>query len=256
MRLRSTLLALLPLLFAFQSPPQQQDTIRQHYEAAEAERRAGNLAAAEREYTAILSAGYGKLGKIYSAEKQYDAAVAALETAARLNPASEEVLLDLSIAYFDAGQYRKALDASGKALALNPQSGGARHMLGKSQFMLGEFSQAVAQLEAALRLAPKDYDIAYTLGLAHLKQKELSPAREIYTGMLAQLGDRPQLHIIFGRAYRETGFLQEAIAEFKKTVTLDPHFPRAHYYLGLTYLLKDGSARLKDAADEFKIELA
>jgi tetratricopeptide (TPR) repeat protein len=122
--------------------------------------------------------------------------------------------------------------------------------------MLGEFSQSVAELEAALRLAPKDYDIAYTLGLAHLKQKELASAREIYSAMLAQLGDRPQLRIIFGRAYRETGFLPEAVEEFKRAVALDPHFPRAHYYLGLTYLLKDGAARLDDAAEEFKIELA
>ena len=74
--------------------------------------------------------------------------------------------------------------------------------------------------------------------------------------MLAQLGDRPQLRIVFGRAYRETGFLSEAIEEFKKAVALDPHFPRAHYYLGLTYLLKDGAARLPDAEQEFKIELA
>jgi tetratricopeptide (TPR) repeat protein len=256
MRLRSTLLSLLPLLFAFQSPPPQHDTIRQHYEAAEVRRRAGNLAAAETEYTAILFEGYGKLGKIYSAEKQYNEAIVALEEATRLNPASEETLLDLSIAYFDAGQYRKSLEASGKSLALNPQSVGARHMLGKSEFMLGEFGKAVTQLEAALRLAPKDYDIAYTLGLAHLKQKELAPAREIYAGMLAQLGDRPQLHIIFGRAYRETGFLPESVEEFKRAVVLDPHFPRAHYYLGLTYLLKDGAARLDDAAEEFKIELA
>jgi tetratricopeptide (TPR) repeat protein len=255
MRLRSTLLLLLPLLFAFQSP-QPQDSVRRHYEAAEAQRRAGNLAAAESEYAAILVEGYGKLGKIYSAQKQYAEAITALEAAARLSPESEEVLLDLSIAYFDAGAYRKALEASGKALILNPQSVGAHHMLGKSQFMLGEFDKAVAQLEAALRLSPGDYDIAYTLGLAHLKQKELAPAREIYTGMLAHLGDRPQLRIIFGRAYRETGFLPEAVEEFKRAVALDAHFPRAHYYLGLTYLLKDGAARLDDAAEEFKVELA
>jgi len=73
--------------------------------------------------------------------------------------------------------------------------------------------------------------------------------------MVAQLGDRPQLHIIFGRAYRETDFLSEAIEEFKKAVALDPGFPRAHYYLGLTFLLKDGAARISDAVEEFKIEL-
>src|SRR5207237_476848 len=73
--------------------------------------------------------------------------------------------------------------------------------------------------------------------------------------MLGQFGDRPQLHIVFGRAYRETGFLGEAIDEFKKAVALDANFPRAHYYLGLTYLLKDGASRLPDAEREFKIEL-
>jgi len=257
MRLRSTLVlsSILSLLFAFQSPAQQ-NTIRQHYEAAETARRAGNPTAAETEYGAILIEGYSKLGRIYSAEKQHAEAIAAFEAAARLNPKSEEILLDLSIAYFDAGQYRKALESSGKALALNTRNVGAYHMLGKSQFMLGDFSESVTRLETALRLAPKDYDVAYTLGLAHLKQKEFAPAREIYKGMLAQLGDRPQLHIIFGRAYRETGFLPESLEEFKRAVALDPHFPRAHYYLGLTYLLKDGAARLDDAAEEFKIELA
>jgi len=49
--------------------------------------------------------------------------------------------------------------------------------------------------------------------------------------------------------------LAEAIEEFKKAVAQDPKFPRAHYYLGLTYLLKDGATRLGDAKDEFKLEL-
>src|SRR5258707_9685406 len=74
--------------------------------------------------------------------------------------------------------------------------------------------------------------------------------------MIRQLGDRPQLRVVFGRAYRETGYLTEAIEEFKKAVALDAHFPRAHYYLGLTYLLRDGAPRLPDAEQEFKIELA
>ncbi|HEX3557656.1 MAG TPA: tetratricopeptide repeat protein [Pyrinomonadaceae bacterium] len=252
MYLRATFLPVLLLLFVFQSPP---DSIRQHSAAADAQRRAGNPAAAEAEYTAILAEAYGRLGKIYSAETQYKEAVVALESAARYRPDSPDVLVDLSIAYFDAGQYQKALEPLGKALSLDARSVGAHHMLGKTHFMLGDFTRSVSELEAALRLAPNDYDIAYTLGLAHLKQHELAPARQIYDQMLARLGDRPQLHIIFGRAYRETSFLPEAIEEFKKAVALDPHFPRAHYYLGLTYLLKDGASRLDDAAAEFKVEL-
>jgi tetratricopeptide (TPR) repeat protein len=252
MYLRHAALPLLLLLFVFQAP---QSGVRQHYEAAEADRRAGKLEAAEAEYAAILAESYARLGKIYSAERRYREAIDALESAARYRPDSQDVLVDLSIAYFDAGQYQKALGPLGRALAADPRSVGARHMLGKTHFMLGDFQKSVTELEAALRLSPDDYDIAYTLGLAHLKQHELAPARQIYERMLARLGDRPQLHIIFGRAYRETSFLPEAIEEFKKAVALDPHFPRAHYYLGLTYLLKDGASRLDDAAAEFKVEL-
>ena len=74
--------------------------------------------------------------------------------------------------------------------------------------------------------------------------------------MVERLGNRPALRVLIGRAYRETGFLPESIEEFKKAIELDPRFPRVHYYLGLTYLFKDGASRMADAIEEFKIELA
>jgi len=245
-----------PLAALSFAPPFFQDTIKQHYEAAEAHKRAGNLAAAEAEFAAILAEGYGRLGKIYLAQKAYEKAVTALEAAALTRPEAPEALIDLAVAYFRAGQYEKASEPLRTALARNPNSAAARHMLGKTHFMSGEFDKAAAELETALKLAPRDYDVAFTLGLAYLKQGRLDPAKQIYSRMLRQLGDRPQLHLIFGRAYRETVFLVEAIEEFKKAVALDPKLSRAHYYLGLTYLLKDGTSRFNDAAEEFKIALA
>src|SRR5205807_819288 len=188
-------------------------------------------------------------------EKKYQQAIDALESARLYGPESEALLIDLAIAYFDAEQYEKALSPSGKALSANPRSAGAHQMLGKNYFMLGDFDKAATELQSALKITPNDNDVAYTLGLAYLKQHQLSLAQEIYKRMLGQLGDRPQLHIVFGRAYRETGFLSEAIDEFKKAVAVDSNFPRAHYYLGLTYLLRDGASRLPEAEKEFRIEL-
>ena len=187
--------------------------------------------------------------------RQRPEAIDALGSAARYAPESDQLSIDLAIAAFNAGQYEKALEVLGKTQARSPQSAGAYHMAGKSHFMLGEFVKATSELETALKLAPTDYDVAYTLGLVYLKQHQLAPAKQIYERMLEQLGDRPQLHILFGRAYRETDFLPEAIEEFRRAVALDPAFPRAHYYLGLTYLLKDGATKLDDAAEEFKVEL-
>ena len=47
-----------------------------------------------------------------------------------------------------------------------------------------------------------------------------------------------------------------AVAILAHVVAIDPRFPRVHYYLGLTYLYKDGAAKIADAIEEFKIELA
>src|SRR5262252_10991161 len=136
MCLRSVFLSLMfPLAALSFAPPFFQDTIKQHYEAAEAHKRAGNLAGAEAEFTAILAEGYGRLGKIYLAQKAYEKAAQALEAAAINQPDSQEALIDLAIAYFDAGQYDKAFEPLRRILALNPQSVSARHMLGKTWFM-------------------------------------------------------------------------------------------------------------------------
>jgi len=249
----SAFFLLLFLLLPVQTP---RDSIQLHYEKAETLRRSGNFSAAEAEYTAILGEAYYKLGRARLAQSNYAGSVDALEAAANYNTQSDEVLIELAIAYFQTEQYDKALDPLKRVVSRTPNSAGAQHMLGKTYFMLGDFEKASAALQQALKLAPNDYDVSYTLGLAYLKERQIGAATEIYDRIIEKLGDRPQLRVLIGRAYRETGFLAEAIAEFKKAVALNPRFPRVHYYLGLTYLLKDGASRLGEAEEQFKIELA
>jgi tetratricopeptide (TPR) repeat protein len=248
-----SVLLLVSLQALAQSPS---DSIRKHYELAEAHRRAGDLGAAEGEFAAILAEAYQKLGRVYSAEANRKEAVTAFEAAASYRPDSTDALVDLAIGYFHVDQYEKGIAPLQKALARDPKSVAAHHMMGKTRFMRGEFVEAAAELEMALKLAPKDYDVAYTLGLAYLKQKDVAKARQVYDRMTAQLGDGAALRVLLGRAYRETGFRDEAIVEFKKAIAIDPKFPRVHYYLGLTYLLRDGIEKAADARREFEIELA
>ena len=245
---------LLALLFTpFQSP---QEPFRQRLEAAEAHRIAGQFDKAEAEYVSILADSYFKLGRIYSAQNNHQAAVAALEAATGYNPNLPSALVDLAIALFNSGQFKRAIVPLDKAIAVNPENASAYHMRGKCYFMLTEFEKSSDDLKTALRLAPRDYDVAYTLALAYLKRRQSREALQIFDRMIGELGDRPQLRILIGRAYRETGFLPEATEEFKKAAALDPHFPRVHYYLGLIYLLKDGASRIAEAEAEFKLEVA
>jgi tetratricopeptide (TPR) repeat protein len=253
MRLISTIISFVLLFFVCQSP---QDVIRQHYESAEAQRLAGNLTAAESEYNAILAEGYQRLGEVFLAGEDYKRALAAFEPAARYRPNSPSVQIDLAIAYFGVGQYEKALEPSRKALISEPDNAGAHQMLGKTYFMLGDLAKSIGELEAAARLAPKDVDVTYTLGIAYLRNRQTADAKLLYNSMIKQFGDQPQLHVIIGRAYRQSGLLPEATEEFKRAIALDPHFPRAHYYLGISYLLDEGQKKISEAAEEFKIEMA
>lgn len=246
--------AILCLVFVlnFQTP---QETIRKHYEAAEAQRRAGNLVGAELEYTAIIAEAYEKLGEVYTAEEDYSRAIQVLETAASYRPNTLSVQIALSIARFGGGKYDAALVAASKAQSIDPQNAGAHQMLGKTYFMLGDLNKAIVELETATKLAPGDVEVMYTLGIAYLRNRQTDAAKQLYESMLKQFGDLPQLHIVIGRAYRQSGLLAEAANEFKKAIALDSHFPRAHYYLGITYLLDEGQSKLEEALQEFRIEL-
>ena len=237
----------------FQSP---QERLRQRFESAETQRLAGNLDKAEAEYASLLADGYHNLGRVNAAQGDHGTAVKALEAALTHRPNFPEALVDLSIALFNTGNFKEALARLDAAVALHPENAAFHHMRGKCHFMLNEFEKAVSDLQTAARLTPQDYDVGYTLALAYLKLRKKPAALEIFNRMIVQLGDRAQLRIVIGRAYRQTGFLDEAIDEFKKAVAIDPKFPRAHYYLGLAYLLKDGAARISDAEAEFKLEVA
>jgi tetratricopeptide (TPR) repeat protein len=253
MNIGSKILSLLLLPLVFQSP---QDRLKQHYEAAEAQARAGNFTGAETEYTAILAEGYGAVGKIYLAQKKHKQAIAALEAAALYQPASEDALLDLAITYYEAGLFDKALRPLNQAIVLNPQSTSAHSMLGKTYFALREYEKAAAELKVALEFGANDFDTSFTLAIAYLQQRQFTDARRVFDWMLQHLGDRPELHVVIGRAFRVAGHLPEAIDEFKKAIALNPTLARAHDNLALAYLMNEGASRLVDAEREFKTELA
>src|SRR6266436_8206222 len=244
-------LSLLLLPLVFQSP---QDRLKQHFEAAEAQARAGNFAAAETEYNAILAEGYRVVGRVYAAQQKHRQAIAALESAALYQPTSE-TLSDVAIAYFEAGLFDKALEPLHKAIALNPQSPSAHSMLGKTHFALREYEKAAAELKAALEFGSNDFDTSFTLAIAYLQQRQFTDARRVFDWMLQNLGDQPELHVVIGRAFRVAGRLPEAIDEFKKAIALNPTLARVHDNLALAYLMNEGASRLIDAEREFKTEL-
>ena len=157
--------------------------------------------------------------------EDHQRAITMLEAAAAYRPDSPAALIDLAIAYYGAQQYARALVPAQKALTIDPDNPGAHQMLGKTYFMLGDLGKSTAELERAARLTPNDKDVTYTLGIAYLRNGQAAAAKQLYESMIKDFGELPQLHLAIGRAYRQSGLMQEAMAEFQKTITLDASFP-------------------------------
>src|SRR5260370_12925571 len=120
--------------------------------------------------------------------------------------------------------------------------------------MEGGLQKAGDDLQTALKLEP-DFDVAYRLALAELKLKKVADANVLFDEMLASIKPSAELHSLIGIAYRETGYLDQAVSHFAKAVSLDAKHPHTHSSLALTYLLQ-GPQKYIEAYQQFEAELA
>ncbi len=231
------------------------EIVADHLSLARQAQQAGDSIRAESEYREALGLALTQLGGIYNALDQMKRSEEAYQQATEAFANSDDALIGLGIVYLRTAQADKGIAAARRLLDQNPFNPKARQLLGELYLGSRNYKGATYELEEAHRLDPESFDIAYMLGYAYLENKQLDSARKIFAGMQEQLGDSPQLHMLFGRVYREAEFISEATSEFERAAALDPHYPRVHYYLGLAYLLREGTTKLAGAREQFQLEL-
>jgi tetratricopeptide (TPR) repeat protein len=230
-----------------------EDKLARHLSAAETFQLSGDLERAGEENRAIVAIALARLGAIAIRERQLQRAVQLLgdSLAARDDP---EARTDLAIAHMRVLEVDKALVEARAALALDEKSARAHHVLGKLLYMKADYAGARRELERAVLLEP-DLDAGYTLGMSYLRLKDTARAKLLFEEMQAALSNSADAHLLFGRAYEETGFAAEAEREFRAALAIDARAPRAHFYIGYLLLRHGGSERLAQAGEEFDREL-
>jgi len=244
---------LLASVSAAQQPP---DPLNQHYSAAQTFQLGGDLDRAESEYHQVLALALQRMGNLAAAEtNDSEQAVHLLEAAVAADPPYADARIDLALVHFRAGHLDKASVQAAEVVKTDPRNARALQLLGNVEFAQGNFASAAEHLHTALGLQA-DFETAYSLALAYLSQHKLAETKLLFDEVLNDMGSTPELHVLLGRAYRETGYLDEAIREFKKAIELDPHYPRVHYYLALAYLTQGEKERFSTARPLFEQELA
>lgn len=114
--------------------------------------------------------------------RNYPAAINALQVALRSDDAAGVLWIRLGEAYMKAGRHAAALKALNKALELEPDEWMATYLLAEVQRQMGRFIEAIASFESVLDRATITTTVLLSLAETHLAQGRV----ELTTGYLAR----------------------------------------------------------------------
>ena len=245
------ILSLAPATLAAQNPG---EALKNQFQAAKSSLESGDLVQAEADYRATLALGLRQLGNLALSENRYSQATQLLDAAVKIVPQDAGLRVEAAIAWFRSGDSTKAADLVEAVLADHPKDARAHNVLGRIKLFNGDTDAAIDELKKSVELED-DFETGYFIGVAYLKAKRLSDASAWFQKLQSRMGDSAAIHVLFGRAYSVTHFPEPAIDEFRKAISLDPKYPRAHGLLGYSYLELYGEQAYPQARQEFEREL-
>jgi tetratricopeptide (TPR) repeat protein len=229
------------------------------YDAAQRSQRNGNLSEAAGDYRAFLSEVLEEVANSHAQIGDYGRASELFDEALTLNPDSLSLKKDYAGAALEAGDLKRAETLARELLTDYPNApkdlAQVHQILGRTLHRMNRDQEARKELETAAALDP-DFQNEYDLALVCLDLDDDKCAVQIFDGIEASVGDSPALHMMFGRAYGNSDFTPRAVAEFKKVIAEDPHYPNAHYCVAAALLAAgEDEKTLAEAEEELKEEL-
>lgn len=232
------------------------DPLQRNYNAAHTFQLAGDYSQAAREYQNFLVLALRRIANIRANERDFKLADKLFASALAFAPSDPPLRLDHAILELREARVIDARNEVQSVLAEQPADARAHHLLGKIFFVQKDCANAIKELEIAVVAAP-DFDTGYTLAICYLKEKELAKAKLMFEEMslAAPPSGLAPAHMLFGRAYREANYLDQALDEFKKATVANPKLPKAHFSVALTYLTRDEESGFAAAKPELQAEL-
>jgi tetratricopeptide (TPR) repeat protein len=161
------------------------------------------------------------MGMVYAAMSDDAKALAHLEAAVRLKPASAPARTNLAASLSRLGKSQEAGEQFRKALALAPHDYTTNHNLGEFYIKFGKIAEARPLLESAQRIDPSSYDNGYDLAMADLVSGQLAEARQLVQSLLKKR-NTGELHNLLGQIEEKDGKFVAAANEFEAAAHADP----------------------------------
>jgi len=233
--------------------------LRQRYINAQQQQRAGKLNEAAEQYRAFLADALDELALGYGLAHDGAKVGPLFDEALILEPNSSSLFLDYARTALTLGDLGRSKMLATEFIRKYPEDRAklaqAHQLLGRILLKQSSNQEARKELEIAVDLDPT-FPNGYDLAVACLDLGDDKCAAQIFTEMEKSFGDKPQVHLAFGRAYGESDFQARAIPEFRRAIEEDPHLPKVHYLLAAVLLATSGDdSHVASAESELKKEL-
>jgi len=227
--------------------------------------------------------GYNMVGRIQTARRQTDAAIAAYQQVIRLNPLAAEAKVALARLQLAANQTDSSVGMAEEALKAQPQNAAARLVLVqglirrgdleraqadlntlKAQFpnsaavhtqagmllgLKGRTQEARAEFDRALQLDPKSMEALGGLVALDVSGRKFPEARARVDAIVASPTAEPAALMLAARTYAATGDLPTTEKTLRRVLAADPSYLSAYAALGQLYARQ---GRLDAALTEFE----
>ena len=213
---------------------------REHYDRREYER-AEHVLRQVLDKTDRFADVYNMLAVILHERGDFVAAERYFERAVELNPNYTEALLNLAVTYNDLGKYEAARQVYSKikrgtdGLLLDPFARGKianMHAdIAQAYADAGCRQEAIEELKKAVELCPGFADLQTKLGTLYRDIGNLALAREHYAAARDANPRYVAARVMLGVALLSLGSPDQAVAEWREALAIDPDNKNAKMYL-------------------------
>lgn len=194
---------------------------------------------------------YLNLGVLQTRRGRFAKAADLFARAAQIEPDLPRVGAALGTALFNAGEYERALEPLERAHRADSSNDSLRRMLALARLHTDDYEEAIALLRDDPERAT-DRSLQYAYGLALVRGGRAEEAEAVFTRLLTENADWPELNVVLGQAHAQQQDYETAIAYLERALRLRPDVAEAHATLGDLYLRQ---GRLDDAERELRAEL-
>ncbi|HVH89504.1 MAG TPA: tetratricopeptide repeat protein [Terriglobales bacterium] len=159
------------------------------------------------------------LGRLYIIDKDYVKAEGEFKSARRIQPDSEEAIINLAYLYNEEGDNKKAVDIL-QSLPDAQRSGKLYAVLGYTFEQQKDYKQAIGSYKRAIEIDKDNLDAQRGLANSLLGDNQIDAALEQYKQVADSDPQDAQAYLRMSEIYRREGKYNEAMATLKKADSL------------------------------------